>query len=362
MEKIEEETVEDGENQEEEMYQEHIDRAKKKKKKHKAKKQKNDDDERKSTPESPKPPNKSKLDEKAAPKDPPPLPAGSHPFEVDDSDHCETPLRAYQDLAIVLDQLLSDGNNANLKPRSSLRIYDPYYCDGGVKTKLAGMGFTSVINENRDFYKDIASNKIPEYDVLVTNPPYSGEHMEKLLDFCVGQKQPKPCFLLLPHFVYTKDYYSRALSPLQAAFKNSFFSFLVPSVRYSYVPPTWVADRSGAAKALSKGKDTTAPFPSFWYCCHLQDRIEKAWFEKMFGASGSIRSRHSSGLRYSKNTVAIPRDFKGEFDPTKKRPNPKARKRLRMAAAGGGAFQDRLKKKQKQEKQRDAKKKKKKRY
>eukprot|EP00531_Pseudo-nitzschia_arenysensis_P005805 CAMPEP_0116122756 /NCGR_PEP_ID=MMETSP0329-20121206/4382_1 /TAXON_ID=697910 /ORGANISM="Pseudo-nitzschia arenysensis, Strain B593" /LENGTH=90 /DNA_ID=CAMNT_0003616621 /DNA_START=45 /DNA_END=313 /DNA_ORIENTATION=- len=28
----------------------------------------------------------------------PQLQPGSHPFEVDDSDHCETPLRAYQDL------------------------------------------------------------------------------------------------------------------------------------------------------------------------------------------------------------------------------------------------------------------------
>ena len=308
-------------------------------------------------------------------------PPGSHPFEVDDSDHCETPLRAYQDICVILDQLLlpiGDTNNAtktapvttnrnNRKPRSSLRIYDPYYCDGGVKIKLASMGFTNVINENRDFYQDIATNQVPEYDVLVTNPPYSGHHMEKLLDFCVKQSsKKKPCLLLLPHFVYTKDYYSEA--------KRS-FSFLVPSMRYSYVPPSWVAHRSGAAKALAKGKDTTAPFPSFWYYLTTTttssktntnsiSKLSAEWLTATFGSSGSIKSKHSSGLRYADSPLDIPREFKGEFDPTKKRPNPRARKRMRMAAAAaanGGPTPVRQQQKQRQ-RQRDPKKKKKRRY
>jgi hypothetical protein len=354
----------------------------------------------------------------------PKLEPGSHPFEVDDSDHCETPLKAYQDLIVLLDRLLdgnadestADGNNNrfNRKPRSSLRIYDPYYCDGGVKTKLASMGFTNVINENRDFYKDIATGQVPDYDVLVTNPPYSGHHMEKLLEFCASQQQtapassrknkktkktqshrrPRPSFLLLPHFVYTKDYYTRATSSLSSTLLSSpsFFSFLVPKIRYSYVPPTWVADRSGASRALSKGKETTAPFPSFWYCCHLtanttnsnkdtnvnnttsspnnasnDNAITRHWLETTFGASGSISSQHrSSGLRYAATPVEIPRDFKGEFDPTKKRPNPRARKRMRIAATAAGARPPQLlqqqPQKKKRQRERDPKKKKKKRY
>jgi hypothetical protein len=333
---------------------------------------------------------------------------GSHPFEVDDSDHCETPFKAYQDLTVILDRLLdddesTDGNNTsknrnsnrNRKPRSSLRIYDPYYCDGGVKTKLASMGFTNVINENRDFYKDIETGQVPDYDVLVTNPPYSGHHMEKLLEFCASQqaaassskkkkphRRPRPSFLLLPHFVYTKDYYTRALPPPPSSNNNrSFFSFLVPKIRYSYVPPTWVADRSGASRALSKGKETTAPFPSFWYCCHLTTNtvnnnnnnnnvnvnITHNWLETTFGVSGSISSQHlASGLRYASTPLEIPRDFKGEFDPTNKRPNPRARKRMRKAGSavnnGGAPAPAQPQKQQQRQRQRERDPKKKKRY
>ena len=292
------------------------------------------------------------------------IPPGSHPFEVDDSDHCETPLRAYQDIAFLLDQLLLPTKNSKInrkRSRSSLRIYDPYYCDGGVKMKLASLGFTNVINENRDFYQDIANNQIPEHDILVTNPPYSGEHMEKLLDFCKTNR--KPSFLLLPHFVYTKDYYSRALG----SFARD-FCFLVPSMRYSYIPPAWVQHKTGS-KALARGKDQTAPFPSFWYACHLQNTtISKEWLANTFGPSGSVRSQHTpSGLRYAAIPAQIPRDFKGEFDPTKKRPNPRARKRMRMAAAAASANGAPLHLPQKQQqkqrqRQRDPKKKKKRRY
>eukprot|EP00579_Thalassiosira_antarctica_P013318 CAMPEP_0201942012 /NCGR_PEP_ID=MMETSP0903-20130614/48181_1 /ASSEMBLY_ACC=CAM_ASM_000552 /TAXON_ID=420261 /ORGANISM="Thalassiosira antarctica, Strain CCMP982" /LENGTH=294 /DNA_ID=CAMNT_0048484231 /DNA_START=97 /DNA_END=978 /DNA_ORIENTATION=+ len=180
-------------------------------------------------------------------------------FQVDDTDHCETPLQAYRDTIDILDRLAKSLN----KTRSTLTIYDPYYCDGGVKKKLASFGFTSVINRNRDFYQDIDEKLTPEYDVLVTNPPYSGVHMEKILAYCsdISTKTRKPFLLLLPHFVYTKDYYQRALSP---EVSSSIF-FLVPEVRYGYIPPAWVEANRGS-KALESGKNITAPFPSFWYC------------------------------------------------------------------------------------------------
>ncbi len=54
------------------------------------------------------------------------------------------------------------------------------------------------------------------------------------------------------------------------------------------------------------------------------------WLEKTFGSSGQIRSKcnNNSKLRYANLCTSIPRDFKGEFDKIKKRPNPKAQKRL----------------------------------
>jgi hypothetical protein len=253
-------------------------------------------------------------------------------FEVDDTDHCETPLQAYRDLLELLDRLAKSlGKN-----RSTLSIYDPYYCNGGVQKKLESLGFRNVINHNRDFYDDIAKKATPEYDVLITNPPYSGVHMEKLLTFA-AQNQNKPFLFLLPHFVYTKDYYSRALRSKNTAV-NLFF--LVPETRYSYVPPEWVTSADGS-KALAKGKDKTAPFPSFWYC-HTGKWLPPQWLIQTFGPSGVFKPKHSSKLRFAQCPKDIPRDFKGEFDETKKRPNPKARKKAakkrREAAMNGGAM------------------------
>mmetsp|Transcript_71 Transcript_71/g.130 ORF Transcript_71/g.130 Transcript_71/m.130 type:complete len:211 (-) Transcript_71:16-648(-) len=183
--------------------------------------------------------------------------------------------------------------------------------------------------------------------------------MERILEFCSQQSQysntekKKAFFLLLPHFVYTKDYYQRALASSFHTSTNSFFYFLVPEMRYAYIPPAWVAERSGASKALVKGKETTAPFPSFWYChgpsptstvgnsssgssnssssSKPNPHHDEAWLEETFGPTGSFRSKHkSSRLRYARVAGDIPRDFKGEFDTTKKRPNPRARKRQRQ--------------------------------
>ena len=242
-------------------------------------------------------------------------------FKVDEADHCETPLAAYQDIVDVLDKLASSLN----KSRSSLVIYDPYYCDGGIKQKLASIGFTNVINNNSDFYKDIKDKKIPEYDIILTNPPYSGAHMGQLLKYCkeiATEEKKKPFLLLLPHYVYTKDYYQLMLGPTVS---SSMF-FLVPLKRYNYIPPTWVDAEKGSKALVDGRKQDTAPFPSFWYC-HIDNKISSDWLEDKFGKSGMVRPKHRSKLRYAKCTKDIPREFRGEFDPNNKRANPKARKR-----------------------------------
>lgn len=77
--------------------------------------------------------------------------APCHPFQVDETDHCETPLEAYKDIALLLEHFAK----AIGKTRANLRIYDPYYCSGGVKQRLASLGFKTVWNENADFYANI---------------------------------------------------------------------------------------------------------------------------------------------------------------------------------------------------------------
>lgn len=48
---------------------------------------------------------------------------------IDEADHCETPLIAYEDLEPFLQQLAHRLG----KPKSDLRIYDPYFCTGKMK-------------------------------------------------------------------------------------------------------------------------------------------------------------------------------------------------------------------------------------
>jgi hypothetical protein len=79
------------------------------------------------------------------------------------------------------------------KSKTTLRVYDPYFCDGGVTRRLRRHGFTHVYNRREDFYKVIATGRVPPHDVVLTNPPYSADHMEKILDFvCSSVSQGLP--------------------------------------------------------------------------------------------------------------------------------------------------------------------------
>lgn len=78
-------------------------------------------------------------------------------FAVDYNDHFETPKIAYIDLAPALQSLATTLG----KTLDQLVIYDPYWCKGNMVSRLAELGFTNVINKNRDFYKDIKNNHVP---------------------------------------------------------------------------------------------------------------------------------------------------------------------------------------------------------
>ena len=99
------------------------------------------------------------------------------------------------------------------KRPSELVIYDPYYCAGGTKRSFATLGFKNVINPNEDFYDVLARDAVPTHDVLITNPPYSADHVERCLTFAAEnlEKHARPYFLLLPSYVVNKPYYVDAL-------------------------------------------------------------------------------------------------------------------------------------------------------
>ena len=150
--------------------------------------------------------------------------ADDYPYTVNDDDHCETPVEAYSDIASFLNTVaLSVG-----KTNEALKIFDPYHCEGSVIARLASIGFKNVHNEKEYFYATILNDEIPEYDVLVTNPPYSSDHMKKLMKFVA--ESTKPWFLLLPNYVYLKDYYVPSLLG-QKPF------YIAPKKRYMYTTP-----------------------------------------------------------------------------------------------------------------------------
>jgi hypothetical protein len=109
--------------------------------------------------------------------------ATDFPYVVDASDHAETPAAAYADIVPVLSSIAA----ALGKSHSDMVIFDPFYCQGSVCRNLAALGFTNVVNRKQvpqspetqtfwlmflTFHQDFYSSAIPEYDVLLTNPPY----------------------------------------------------------------------------------------------------------------------------------------------------------------------------------------------
>lgn len=170
-----------------------------------------------------------------------------YPYEVQPDDHCETPIEAYEDLGCFLKFIAQKLN----KTTEELFIYDPFFCEGSMVERMASLGYTNVYNRKEDFYQVQAAGKVPDYDVLMTNPPYSQDHMEKLVRFCTQSR--KPFALLVPNYVYTKDYYQRIPGTSQ-------IFYITPSNgrRYLYTTPK--------GRRQKKSSKYTSPFPTFWFC------------------------------------------------------------------------------------------------
>eukprot|EP01052_Picozoa_sp_SAG31_P009358 SAG31_NODE_489_length_14938_cov_5.644113_13_plen_242_part_00 len=145
------------------------------------------------------------------------------PFDADPDDHCESPPTAYAHAAPLLRLLASRLGKAP----ECLSIYDPYFCAGAAKRHLNVLGFAAVHNEPEDFYATCASGTVPLHDVIVTNPPYSGDHFGRLLQFLRDNR--KPFLLLLPAHFGAKKCYS------EARLSGWFDPFgLLPPKRYHY--------------------------------------------------------------------------------------------------------------------------------
>ena len=212
----------------------------------------------------------------------------AHPFDVDPNDHCETSPAAYAHIAPLL-RLLAAALGTTPE---RLAIYDPYFCAGSVTRHLAAQGFPRVHNRNEDAYATIASGRVPKHDVLVTNPPYSGNHVERLLRF--ARENAKPFLLLLP------DYFGRRPNYRPALGEEIEPLFLCPRDRYQYWTPEGLREHRSNAKGhrnLALGEppqhrmrccrlnkcqaislragQRNSPFVSYWHV-HLGPRLPRA--------------------------------------------------------------------------------------
>jgi hypothetical protein len=69
---------------------------------------------------------------------------------------------------------------------------------------------------------------VPQHDVVVTNPPYSGDHVERLAAFVVANR--KPALVLVPDYFATRSFYAATLGSLQPL-------CLKPNKQYHYWTP-----------------------------------------------------------------------------------------------------------------------------
>lgn len=175
------------------------------------------------------------------------------PFCAEPDDHCETSPVAYMHIAPVLNFI---AERIGKKPRD-LQIYDPYYCAGAMVSHLNKLGFDNVYNKPEDFYQVIRSGNVPQHDVLVTNPPYSSDHFDKLLGFLHDNN--KPALLLIPEHLPKKS----------SIYSEDDFCFLSPLERYHYWTPEGMrVDQEKKKKNqhmnLVLGR-RNSPFVSYWF-------------------------------------------------------------------------------------------------
>lgn len=230
-----------------------------------------------------------------------------HAFNVTNVlDHCETPRLAYEHIIEFL-ELLSQ-SLPRVQPSTELQLWDPYYCNGGMKRTFESLGYTNIVHENVDFYKLIRhESTIPEHQVLITNPPYSDNHIHRLLEFVIQYEIPKqrPVCLLLPNWVSCQpDYDERFVQPL--ALRQCELFYLGPILPYTYTMPSWVNSHDRPEHVGESGE--TTPYLSSWHIiipslfCRSGDGNSKSFMEKIDAKSKQ---------RTTKTTWVVAKTVKG---------------------------------------------------
>jgi hypothetical protein len=256
---------------------------------------------------------------------------GKYPYPTDYNDHFETPQRAYEDILPIIGYVLKKKIN-RYNSQSDVTIYDPYFCTGRAATLLnatfeqhttGNKRHTNIRiqHEKRDFYQDVRQNNTPQYDILVTNPPYSGDHKERCLEYVVDQlkNNQRPFFLLMPNYVASKEYFRKIVleEKIQVV-------FITPSSKhpYEYDHPEGTGHE-------------TSPFASVWFCglsCGDTDGTWKKNVRSTFDKFHTTKTNNNSSFDTPRIAMSLQEligigGLSGE-----KRKNPRQRKKMRQQA------------------------------
>ncbi|EPY37346.1 hypothetical protein AGDE_06588 [Angomonas deanei] len=175
----------------------------------------------------------------------------SHPFRANFNDHFETSLEALRDVLAAVQEV-----RQQLRPSTpeKFTLYDPYYCSGTVVASWAQLDMPNVINENVDFYATMANHTIPVHDMLVTNPPFSDDHIPRLMKFLADGNDGRPWAFLAPDYVATKPWYIQFVNEHYAKATRVAKGVLrgpAPTAPRSFaLPPYLAAGNTAATKVL----------------------------------------------------------------------------------------------------------------
>ena len=60
---------------------------------------------------------------------------------------------------------------------------------GAAAQRLGSIGFPSVHHQPQDFHALVSEGRTPTNDLLLTNPPYSADHLPRLFAHCIGSER-----------------------------------------------------------------------------------------------------------------------------------------------------------------------------
>ena len=134
------------------------------------------------------------------------------------------------------------------------KIWEGFYGDGSSGKYLTEIGF-DVIHEDIDFFDD---NVRPQYDCLVSNPPYScsKEVMDKLYDI------DKPFIVIFPSSKINTNYFRR--------WKDRKIQLMIPRKRIHFIK---IVD----GKIMNE--KSKCNFDCFYYCYKINLPKDIIWLE-----------------------------------------------------------------------------------